>query len=240
MTQHIKEVDLFEPIEMYFKAQGYDVYGEVRDCDVVARKDEKLVIIELKKTFQLDVIVQAAKRQRLTEDVYIAVLAPKISFHSRKKSDLRHLIRRLGLGLLIVSFKDGRGSVEQVMAPKPFNRQQSMAQSKRSQQKLHAEIDGRHKNLNIGGSHQSEIMTAYREMNIFIAVCLDQYGPLSAKQLQEIGTGKNTYSILYKNYYGWFTRVDKGVYDLTLKGKDTYQMYGQVVAYYREKIQHFK
>lgn len=237
MHRKLQEVDLYAPIEKYFAEQGFDVHGEVNDCDVVAIKKEQVVIIELKKSLQLEVIMQAVKRQRLTNEVYIAVIAPKISLKSRKKNDLRHLLRRLEVGLLTVDFTEEEPVVTQILSPKPFNKQRSIQQSKRSKDKLLAEIAGRHTNLNVGGSHQTEIMTAYREMCVFIACCLNKFGPMSAKQLKEIGTNEKTYSILYKNYYGWFTRVHQGIYNLTEQGKNEFKVYEHVVTYYQTQIE---
>ncbi len=235
MLHHIKEIDLYKPIETYFSEQGFEVHGEVKDCDVVAVKDDRMIIIELKKVLQLEVIIQATKRQRLTDHVYIAIAEPKISLKSRKKSDLRHLLRRLEIGLLTVNLNQETPHVAEILSPKPFNRDRSMQQSKRTRNKLRTEIAGRHKNMNVGGSHQTEIMTAYREMCIFIACCLEQFGPMSAKQLKEIGTNEKTYSILYNNYYGWFTRESRGVYSLTEEGKREYKTYEQVAHHYNKQ-----
>lgn len=236
MSDRFKEIDLFEPVKKYFIEQGFEVFAEVNDCDVVAVKEEEIVIIELKKALQLEVIIQAVKRQRLTNNVYIAVIAPKVSLKSRKKSDLRHMLRRLEIGLLTVDFSK-KDPVTCVLSPKPFNRKRSVQQSKKSRDKLLREIAGRHTNMNIGGSHQTELMTAYREMNIFISCLLDQFGPMSAKQLRTYGTNDKTYTILYNNYYGWFTRVSKGVYGLTEVGKKEYNTYEKVVKHYEKQIE---
>ncbi len=34
----LKETDLFEPVKHYLENQGYDVYGEVKNCDITAKK----------------------------------------------------------------------------------------------------------------------------------------------------------------------------------------------------------
>lgn len=235
MTIHIQETDLFIPVEKYFLKKGYEVHGEVNDCDVVAIKKEEMIIIELKKTLRLDVVIQATKRQKLTEDVYIAIVAPKISIHARKNRDLKHMLRRLEIGILTVDFTKDEPLIEEVLSPTPFNRKKSMRQSEKRKHKLLQEIAGRHKNMNVGGSHQKEIMTAYKEMSIYIAYVLHTYGPLSAKQLRAFGTNERTYNILYNNYYGWFSRVSRGVYELTSLGKKEYQQYEQVVRYYASR-----
>ena len=67
------EVDLYKPIQEYFLCEDYQVFGEVNDCDIAAIKDDEIVIIELKLTLSVDLLIQAAKRQRLTDQVYIAI-----------------------------------------------------------------------------------------------------------------------------------------------------------------------
>ena len=47
----IRETDLYEPVKRYLEHQGYTVNAEVAGCDVTARKDDELVLIELKTSF---------------------------------------------------------------------------------------------------------------------------------------------------------------------------------------------
>jgi hypothetical protein len=75
-------------------------------------------------------------------------------------------------------------------------------------------------------------MTAYKENAVYIACCLEMYGQLSPRKLRELGTGNKTQSILGKNYYGWFERVERGIYKLSKKGHEVFSMYPELVAYY--------
>src|SRR5699024_1871114 len=68
MEEKVKEVDLFEPVRNYFHSQGYQVQAEVNHCDVVAHKGDSLIIVELKLNVNTTLLIQAAKRQRLTRD----------------------------------------------------------------------------------------------------------------------------------------------------------------------------
>jgi hypothetical protein len=43
---------------------------------------------------------------------------------------------------------------------------------------------------------------------------------MSAASLRQLGTAKNTYSIITNNHYGWFEKKDKGIYGLTEKGQE--------------------
>src|SRR5260221_12572425 len=67
------EVDLYEPVKAFLTAQGYVVRGEVRGCDLVARRgDEKPVIVELKLRFNLALVLQGIERLALTDLVDLA------------------------------------------------------------------------------------------------------------------------------------------------------------------------
>lgn len=223
------EVDLFKPVQKYLSKQGYDVYGEVNDCDVVAIKKEELIIVELKLSLNIDLLIQATNRQRLTDQVFIAVPKPKYKRNSKKWHDVCHLIKRLELGLMVVTFLKSGPKLEVVFPPGPFNRQNSIQSYKRKRQKLFEEIKGRRVNDNIGGSSQTKIMTAYKENCIHIADCLERYGPLSPKSLRQMGTGDKTLAILSNNYYGWFQRVERGIYQISALGKKELKEYPQVI-----------
>lgn len=232
------EVDLYEPIQQYFIQQGFAVYAEVNDCDVVAIKEQDdPVIIELKLTLNLELLMQAAKRQRITEQVYIAIPKPTYSLRSQKWRDLSYVIRRLELGLIFVIFTGNQKEAKIMIEPTLFNRKKSMQQSKKRRNQLMNEINGRSGNYNIGGSSKTKIMTAYKEQCIYIAVCLNKFGPLSPKRLREIGTGDKTPKILSANYSGWFERVQRGVYMLNEKGLEEYLEYEEVAQIYIDLIE---
>jgi hypothetical protein len=229
-----KESDLYQPIQKHFTKLGYKVNGEVNDCDLTAVKGDELIIVELKLSLTIDLLIQAAKRQRLTDLVYIAIPKPKRT-RSRRWNDICHLVKRLELGLITVSLTK-RPKIEFVAHPQPFDRKKVMTYSKRKRNSLIKEIEGRSADYNTGGSNKTKIMTAYKECCIHIACCLEEYGPLSPKALKEIGTGDKTPSILQKNYYKWFDRVQRGVYQISEKGKKELEAYPELVTYYAEKM----
>lgn len=231
------EVDLYKPIQNYFTEQGYGVYGEVNDCDIVAMKDDELIVIELKLTLNVELLIQASKRQRLTDQVYIAIPKPKYNLRSKKWKDVCHLIRRLELGLIIVLFEEGVAThVDIKISPAAFDRKKSMQRSKKKRDRLLKEIKGRHGNYNMGGSNKTKIMTAYKENCIHIACCLKRHGPLSPKDLREMGTGDKTWTILNKNYYGWFEKMRRGVYAISEKGDSEMELHPELVRYYLESL----
>lgn len=229
------ESDLYKPIQKHFTQLGYEVYGEVNDCDITALKDNELIIIELKLRLNVDLLIQATKRQKLTNQVYIAIPKPNYSLFSRKWKDLCHLIRRLELGLIIVTFLKSSTRMDIAITPKPFDRKKSMQQNKKKREKLLKEMEGRHVSHNIGGSNQTKIMTAYKENCIQIAYYLENYGPLSPKALREMGTGDKTLPILNNNYYGWYERIERGKYMISDKGMSEIKEHPEILQYFTEQ-----
>ncbi|MEY2193583.1 DUF2161 domain-containing phosphodiesterase [Neobacillus sp. BF23-41] len=227
-TKKLQEIDLYKPIQTYFLREGYEVYGEVKDCDIVAVKDEELVVIELKLTLSVDLLIQASKRQRITDKVYVAIPKPKHRLNSKRWTEKCHLIRRLELGLIVVSSPGKRGRAEIIFEPTSFIRRKN----KRKRDSIMKEINGRSADYNVGGSNRTKIMTAYKENCIQIACYLENLGPLSPKKLIQLGSGKNTSSVLTKNYYGWFERIKRGIYVITEKGKEEIKEYPELVNYY--------
>jgi len=213
------EVDLFKPIEKHFNKLGYEVHGEVNHCDLAAIKEEELIIVELKLSLTVDLLIQATKRQRLTDLVYIAIPKPKYKMNSKKWRDLCHLLKRLELGLIVVSFLKSGATMDICFSPVSYNKNRSKAYNSRLRTKLLEEMKGRNGSYNIGGSSKTKIMTAYKENCIQIASLLERNGPMSPKALRQHGTGKKTLSILYNNHYGWFEKVKRGVYCISEQGK---------------------
>lgn len=230
----IFETDLYEPVQQYFYSKGYEVQAEVKDCDVVAWKDGTLIIIELKLNLNITVLMQAVKRQRYTDQVYIAIQRPKTSLRRRRWRDLVHLVRRLELGLILVSFEGKKPSIQIVHEPGPFDRKRSRRQSKKGKNQIISEIRERRSNYNVGGSSHVTTMTAYKEKCIQIAFYLDHLGPMSASELKKLNTGERTYGVLYNNYYKWFERVDRGIYDLTDLGRKEYRGYPEIIELYKK------
>ncbi|MCJ7749536.1 MAG: DUF2161 family putative PD-(D/E)XK-type phosphodiesterase [Armatimonadetes bacterium] len=227
----LTEADLYEPIARYLDGLGYTVRGEVMDCDVTATRGDDLVVIEMKRTFCTALLVQATKRQRITDSVYIALPRPKQTPHWR---GIRRLLRRLELGLIFVSFgRRRKPRVEVVFHPIPHQRQKRKA-AKRA---VLTEMEGRSGDFNCGGSTRRKILTAYRENAIEIACYLDAMGPMSPRQLRDLGTGAKTLSILYSNFYGWFERVDRGVYALRARGREEMGEFGKLANQYREDVE---
>jgi hypothetical protein len=231
MSEFQRETDLYEPIRDYLVANGYQVQAEVKGCDVVAQKENELVVVELKRNFSTRLLVQAIDRQKITDAVYVALPGPYRP-RTRRWRDIKRLLRRLEIGLLVVTGTSGSYHVEIVFHPLPFQRRKR-ASRKRAVIRETAARSGDH---NRGGSTRRPIMTAYRENAILIACCLDRLGPSSPKRLRELGTGTKTTPILSSNFYGWFRRVDRGVYELTPAGKESLNEYSDLVSRYQSMV----
>jgi len=76
----------------------------------------------------------------------------------------------------------------------------------------------------LGGSTRAPVMTAYRQQALGCAAALAS-GPL---RVRDIRSGvPEAGKILLSNVYGWFERLDRGVYGLTEAGRDALQRWPQ-------------
>ncbi|MHB1392207.1 MAG: DUF2161 family putative PD-(D/E)XK-type phosphodiesterase [Clostridia bacterium] len=233
-----REEDLYKPIYEYLSDLDYTVRSEVSHCDIAAVKGDELLVVEMKKSLNLDVILQAALRQKLADRVYIAVPKSGRDLFSRRWNNLSYLLKRLQLGLMLVSLKEDCSFVEVAFEPAAFDMVRTKKQSKKKKQSLIKEFDARYGDFNTGGSTGKKLMTAYREMAIHTACCLMKYGPLSPKELRQLGTdGKKTTTILKENHYGWFEHKARGLYDINEEGRQAVEGYTVLHEYYMRLIE---
>ncbi len=229
-TNSIKESDLFLPISEYFKKNGYTVKSEVKDCDIVAVKDDETIIIELKTSFNLKLVYQAIERQKLSDNVYVAI--PRFK-NSKEKSfkNCVSLIKRLDLGLITVGMDTPLKFVEIINYPKAS----SVRKNKTKIKKLENEFQKRKIDKNIGGVNKTKIITVYRENCLKLVALFDIYGTLSLSDIKKYELTDNVSSILRQNYYKWFSKVEKGTYTLSETGKMTLDndMYLEIINYYK-------
>ncbi len=227
------ETDLHRPVADYLIDQGYTVRSEVHNCDIAAVKGDDLVIVELKLALNLPLVAQAAMRQKVTDSVYIAIPRPpnKNKWLRRNKAAMS-LLRRLEIGVILVSLTNRKPLVEVITHPEPFEPHKRPS----AHRAILREVEKRSGDFNQGGCTRTKLVTAYRENAVFVAVCLAQNGPQSPRQLRALGTGEKTYNILHGNYYSWFERVKKGVYALTPRGKCELDQYPELAQRYRELL----
>lgn len=206
------ESSLYHPVRDFLREQGFIVHAEAHHCDVAAQKGDDLVIVELKLALTIELLAQGIQRQKLSDTVYVAVPKPKTAAQVARLKVAYPVLRKLELGLLAVDTELGTVSV--LVQPLPYQRKRQP----RSRKALLSELAGRSGDDNVGGSNRLKLVTAYRESAILVAVALRRFGSSKPKDLRVLGTGAKTLSILSSNYYGWFERVDRGVYGLTNKG----------------------
>lgn len=209
-----KETDLYEPCKTLLESLGYQVKAEVGAIDIMAIKDDYMVIVELKLKISLKLVYQAIDRQKLADKVYIAL--PKTVLN-QTKSNVKHflnLIKRLEIGLIVVSNNQADVLVETF----GFDLKRSITASKKKKEKLMKEFTLRKNDMNVGGT-KSKKMTHYKEKVIEIAKYLREFGQKSPKEIVLYTGIKDTPNILRKNYYMWFINVERGIYQLSEIGK---------------------
>ncbi len=225
----MKESDIFFPVRDYFTNLGYKVQAEVKGCDVVAVKDEEIVAVELKQSFNLKVVFQAMERQKITPWVYVAIPRPKRI--DRNFYKIKNLLTRLNLGLILVVVDIPDVSI--ILEP---------TDGKMSVRKRHKAVllEASERNLpNIGGINRKKINTAFRERCIKIACIIEKIGQVTPKMLvSNYSCKKDASNILYKNHYGWFKRIGRGLYTLSDKGLNalTDSDYSVIVNFYRDVV----
>lgn len=224
-----RERELAAPIYGYLHEHGYEVRSEIGDCDIAAAKNDELLVIELKRRISIDLLVQATQRQRIADSVYVAVPWPPGGLGTKRFRRLSHLLRRLELGLIVVSILPAGARMEVLFHPIPFERKRDS----RGRRALLLEMEGRSGDYNWAGSTRAPLVTAYRESAIFVACGLERLGPTSPARLRALGTGPKTLDILRSNYYGWYVRIARGLYALTEEGRAGLSTYAQLAARYR-------
>ena len=225
MTQKIRETDLYEPVKIFFESQGYEVKSEIYGCDVVAIKDSNLIaIIELKTKFSLELVLQGVERLSVSGIIYLAILEGPRSGLKKRLNKIIKLCRILGFGILLVTLtKNTGGYVTQILGPIP-NRPGNQKKSNR----LLKEFKNRHGDPNTGGSTAMPLMTAYKQNALRIVNGLAN-GCKTIPELRNKTGVHNTASILQRNFYGWFSRVDRGVYGLSSTGIQSSKEYASII-----------
>ena len=226
----MKETELYAPIKTYLQGQGYEVKAEIKDCDLVAvRGLEEPVIIELKLSLSIALLMQGIDRQTITDAVYVAVPAGKGKRWASQVKDGVKLCRRLGLGLMSVRFDATTPSVLVHCDAGPYKPRKV----KMRKAALLKEFERRVGDHNTGGQSKRKIITAYRQDALRIAGALVE-GPNKPRILAvELGVEKAA-GILQADHYGWFERVERGVYALRPTGFEALKTYADVVKALQE------
>lgn len=217
------EKDLYQSIKNHLEKLGFQVKAEVLDADITAVKDDSVIIVEMKKTLNTTLMYQGTKRQRISDYVYLAIVKPTIKqLRTKQFREKLHLVRTLQLGLMFVNVD--KGTVETFLDPQNYTRKRN----KIKKRKLLKEFEQRHTSFNTGGVTKTKIITAYREKAITIAYYLKDK-PLALKDIKKLTNDYKCSSILQKNYYNWFVRIERGIYALNDLGTKELNDYSYVL-----------
>ncbi|MFE6077977.1 DUF2161 domain-containing phosphodiesterase [Paenibacillus sp. NPDC057886] len=221
------ETELYSPVKAFFERRGYDVKAEVKHCDLVGvRSDQnEPLIVEMKKTFNLSLLLQGMQRLKLSPFVYLAVERnrSKRGAVNQRWGELITLCRQLGLGLITVTFYKTKSPLIDVLCePAVQGHMPGNGTGVRKggirRQRLLKEFDERSGDYNTGGSTRRQLVTAYREKALRVASALRAQGEASPALISKQTSVGSAAAILQKNYYGWFERLSRGRYVLTVKG----------------------
>jgi len=227
------EAELYAPVKAFLEGQGYEVKAEVTGCDLVAqRADEPPVIVELKTGFTLPLVLQGVDRLALSDQVYLAVAVPTKSapgsLWRRERLGILKLCRRLSVGLLAVHEPKGEQPplVEPMLDPLPYRPRPN----KRRQGLLLKEFAHRVGDPNTGGTNKRPIVTAYRQDALRCAAHLSANGPTKASKVAHATGVTRAGTMMRNDVYGWFMRVERGIYELSPKGGEALETYADVVT----------
>ncbi|MGH8430911.1 MAG: DUF2161 family putative PD-(D/E)XK-type phosphodiesterase, partial [Solimonas sp.] len=120
--------------------------------------------------------------------------------------------RRLGLGLIVVT----AARADIALDPAPYRPRLN----KRKAGRLLGEHARRVGDPNRGGSTtRVPMMTAYRQEALRCAELLATNGPMKLAAMRAAADVPNAAKILRHDYYGWFERVERGVYTVSPAGR---------------------
>ena len=205
------ETQLYRPVKVFLERLGFTVKGEVGGCDLVGvRDDAKLVVIgELKLTFTLELILQGVDRAAACDEVWLAARLSRRGKGRESDVRLRHLCRRLGFGMLGVS-ESGEVQIlvrsDAAMPRKDSSRRSRLVDEHRRRQGDPVE----------GGGSRAPVMTAYRQQALGLAAAL-AIQPGRPRDLK--ASAPDAAKILLNDVYGWFARIERGLYALTDAGR---------------------
>ena len=208
------ETDLYPPIKRHLERLGLEVKGEVCGCDLVALSNgspEIVVIGEMKKSFTLELVLQAVDRTSACDEVWLAVGASKQGRGRENDARVKKLCRFLGFGLLTVT---AEGRVDVVAEPAPWKPRRDAKRRSR----IVEEHRRRKGDPVVGGSTRVPHMTAYRQQALAMAHALADT-PCRPRDLRTLAPDAATNPSMHVHVYGWFERIERGLYGLTSFGR---------------------
>ncbi len=214
------ETSLYLPVKGFLEKAGYVVKGEVGGCDIVGISSDDppvVVVCELKLSFNLELILQAVDRAAVSDEVWIAARVSAKGKGREADKRYRDLCRRLGIGMLGISDTGDVSIIVGSVSPMPRTNPKRRSRLTREHQKRRGDPA-------LGGSTRTPLMTAYRQQALGCAAALAS-GPL---RVRDVRSGvPEAAKILQSNVYGWFERLDRGIYGLTDAGREALQRWPQ-------------
>jgi len=210
----MQETELYPPVKAFLEASGYEVKAEIGPADVMACRegDDDPLIVELKTGFSLALFHQGIARLSVSDMVYVAVPRGSGRRFQKALADNLKLARRLGLGLMTVRLSTGL--VEVHCDPGPYAPRKS-APRRRA---LLSEFAKRRGDPNLGGL-RGQRMTAYRQDALACAAHLSAEGACKGAAVKAATGVERATAIMRDNHYGWFEKVETGVYRLSEFGQ---------------------
>jgi hypothetical protein len=205
------ESSLYLPVKRFLEKLGFEAKGEICGCDLVAldgKQPTAVVVCELKLTFTLDLVLQGIDRFAACDEVWLAVQASRRGRGREHDPRVRKLCRLLGFGLLSVS---ARGKIDVLVEPTAWHPRRDAKRRSRI-------VDEHRRRVGdpaTGGSTRQPIMTAYRQQALACAATLSR-APARPRDLKR--DIPDAAKILQRNVYGWFVRVERGLYGLSNEG----------------------
>lgn len=225
--EKLSEKKLFGPIKEYFEGLGYTCDGEVGDIDLYMEKEGENVAVELKVTFDFKALQQAALRQKVADNVFIGIYKPK-DLYSPSFKDKLYLLKRLGIGLIVVSPRTF--TVEVVSEPVVSELKNFKNRNSGKRRAISSEFKKRKTKSNVGGVTGTKIISSYREDALIVLDALCELGgEATSREVHKLSEVKKSTDIMYSNYYGWFENVAKGTYKITEKGYDALEEFENVL-----------
>jgi hypothetical protein len=216
----VLETSLYSPVKGFLQSLGFVVKGEIGGCDLLALSNDSppiVVVCELKLKFNLELVLQGVDRMAVSDEVWLAASMSAQSKGRENDGRFRNLCRRLGFGLLGIL---PNGDVQILLSPTAL----APRRDPRRRSRLIEEHRRRQGDPVAGGGSRKPIMTAYRQEALSCAAALAE-NPKRPRDLKS--ACPNAPKILRRNVYGWFDRIDRGVYDLTDAGREALKRWPQ-------------
>ena len=106
----MKESDLYQPVRAWLERQGWVIHVEMFDHDIVASRDGRWIVVELKKCMTWKLTQQCDRAARWADEVWCAIASdPKTVGDCRQN----------GFGVLIV--RDGKVRKKLGARPQPWH-----------------------------------------------------------------------------------------------------------------------